>query len=159
MADATRLVRDDAYEEMGSSYQCVQVATLDAALQEHGVADAAVRQKVCESFLFEMGNLHDQGWLKPSAGAEPAYPLLCFTRRFLNIDTPVGELGEVYAPSEMFSFHEYAFGNAALLYEGDPNAQVETGSFAGEGPDAEPGTVFEVKRPEPFSGPTPGRPG
>jgi hypothetical protein len=29
----------------------------------------------------------------------------------------------------MFAFHEYAFGNAALLYEGNPNAQVETGAF------------------------------
>jgi hypothetical protein len=132
MAEATRLVRDDAYEEMGSAYQCLQVATLDAAMQEHGISDPAVRQKVCESFLFAVGNFHDQGWLKPSAGADRVYPLLCFSKRFLNTDTPVGELGEVYAPSEMFAFHEYAFGNAALLYEGDPNAQVETGSFDGE---------------------------
>jgi hypothetical protein len=132
MAEATRLVRDNAYEEMGSSYQCLQVATLDAAMQEHGISDPAVRQKVCESFLFAMGNFHDQGWLKPSAAGDLVYPLLCFSKRFLKTDTPVSELGEVYAPSEMFAFHEYAFGNAALLYEGDPNAQVETGSFEGE---------------------------
>ena len=36
----------------------------------------------------------------------------------MNTDTPVGELGEVYVPSQMFAFHEYAIGNAALLYEG-----------------------------------------
>ena len=132
MADPTRLVRDDAYEEMGSSYQCLQVATLDEALKEHGITDTAVRQKVCETFLFAMGNFHDQGWLKPSADAERVYPLLCFSKRFLNTDTPAGELGDVYAPSEMFAFHEYAIGNAALLYEGDQNAQVETGSFEGE---------------------------
>jgi len=132
MAEATRLVRDDAYEEMGSSYQCLQVATLDAAMQEHGMTDAAVRRSVCESFLFAMGNIHDQGWLKPSANADPVYPLLCFSKRFLNTDTPVEELGEVHAPSEMFSFHEYALGNASLLYEDDPNAQVETGMFEGD---------------------------
>ncbi len=132
MPEATRLVRDDAYEEMGSSYQCVQIAALDAALQKHGVADAKVRRKVCESFLFAMGELHDHGWLKPSADSEPVYPLLCFSRRFLNTNTPVGELGEVYAPSEFFAFHEYAFGSAALLYEEDPDAQVETGSYQGE---------------------------
>ena len=74
MAKATRLVRDDAYEKMGSSYQCLQVSTLDAALQEHGITDVAVRQSVCESFLFAMGNFHDQGWLKTSADAEPVYP-------------------------------------------------------------------------------------
>lgn len=132
MAEATRLVRDDVYEELGSSYQCLQVATLDAAMQENGIADAAVRQKVCEEFLFAMGNLHDQGWLKSSAASKPMYPLLCFSERFLNTDTPVDELGAVYVPSEMFSFHEYAFGNAGLLYEGDPNAQIETGSFGGD---------------------------
>jgi hypothetical protein len=129
---ATRLVRDDAYEEMGAAYQCVQVSVLDAAMREHGVTDPAVRRKVAESFLFAMGDLHDQGWLRPSAESGPVYPLLCFSRRFLNTDTPVGELGEVYAPSELFAFHEYAFGNAGLLYDGDPNAQVETGSFGGE---------------------------
>jgi hypothetical protein len=132
VANATRLVRDDAYEELGSTYQCLQVCKLDAALQEHGITDAAVRRNVCESFLFAMGNFHDQGWLKTSADAEPVYPLLCFSKRFLNTDTPVQELGEVFAPSEMFAFHEYAFGNAGLLYEGDPNAQVETGYFEGE---------------------------
>lgn len=130
--EGTRLVREAAYQEMGSAYQCFQVATLDAVMQEHGLSDPAVRQKVCASFLFALGHFHDRGWLKPSADAEPVYPLLCFSKRFLNTDTPIGELGEVYVPSAMFAFHEYAFGNAALLYEGDPKAQVETGNFEGE---------------------------
>jgi hypothetical protein len=132
MEEATRLVRDNAYEEMGSAYQCLQVAVLDAAMQEHGIGDPAVRQRVCESFLFTMGNFHDQGWLKPSEEAEPVYPLLCFSKKFLNTDTPAGQLGEVYARSTLFAFHEYASGNAALLYEGDPNAHVETGHFEGD---------------------------
>ncbi len=106
MAQETKLVRDEAYEEMGSSYQCVQVAALDSALREHGVSDATTRQKICESFLFTMGTFHDQGWLKPSADAEPVFPLLCFSERFLGADTPIGELGQIYAPSAMFSFHE-----------------------------------------------------
>lgn len=132
MAEATRLVRNVAYEEMASSYQCLQVATLDAAMQEQGITDPAVRQKVCKTFLFAMGNFHDQYWLKPSTDAERVYPLLCFSKRFLNTDTPIDELGDVYAPSEMFAFHEYAFGSAALLYEGDSNAKVETGIFEDE---------------------------
>ncbi|MBT4867368.1 MAG: hypothetical protein HON53_19875 [Planctomycetaceae bacterium] len=132
MAQTTRLVRDDDYEEMASSFQCHQTAVLDGALQEHGISDADVRRKVCESFLFQMGVFHDQGWLKPSPDGGPVFPLLCFTNRFLNTDTQVDGLGDVYAPSEEFSFHEYAFGNAALLYENDPNAVVETGVFEGE---------------------------
>ena len=130
MAQETKLVRDEAYEEMGSSYQCVQVAALDSALQEHGVSDAGIRQKICESFLFTMGTFHDEGWLKPSADAEPVFPLLCFSERFLGARTPIGELGNVYARSAMFSFHEYALGNAGLLYEGDSNAEVETGTVS-----------------------------
>jgi hypothetical protein len=132
MAEATRLVRDDAYEEMGHAYQCVQIATLDAALQEHGVADPALRQLVCESFVFNMGNLLDQGWFKPSAETEPVYPLLCFSKRFLNTNTPVDQLGPVYAQAAQFAYHESAFGNVSAFYEGEPAAVVETGSFVGE---------------------------
>lgn len=127
MPEPTRLVRDASYEEMGGSYQCVQVAILDALLRENGVTDPAVRQAICGSFLFKMGNLHDQGWLKPTAESEKVYPLLCFTKRFLNTDTPIDELGDVFAPWEFFAFHEHAFGAAALLYDGDPNSHVETG--------------------------------
>lgn len=32
MAEATRLVRDNTYEEMGSAYQCLQVSTFDTAI-------------------------------------------------------------------------------------------------------------------------------
>ena len=138
MAEVTRLVRDDAYEEMGHAYQCVQTSALDAALQEAGVADQAVRQQVCESFVFNMGNFHDQGWFKPSPESEPVYPLLCFSKRFLNTDTPVDQFGPVYAQAQFFAYHEAAFGNVGLFYEGDPAAVVETGSFGGEDEDAEP---------------------
>ena len=130
MAKKTRLVREDTYEDMGSSYQCVQVAALDAALRDHGVAEPAVRQKIAEAFLFAMGTFHDNGWFKPSADSAPLFPLLCFSERFLGSETPVDELGQVYAPSSLFAFHEYASGNAALLYEGDPNAEVETGEVS-----------------------------
>jgi len=129
MAETTQMVRDDAYDDMGASYQCVQVAVLDKALKMHGILDAEIRQQVCRTFLFEMGNLHDQGWLKANTEGPRLYPLLCFTTRFLNLDTPVDELGVVYATGHSFSYHEYALGSADLYYEGDPAAQVETGCF------------------------------
>lgn len=59
-------------------------------------------------------------------------PLLCFSEHFLDAETSPEELGEVHAPSAMFAFHEYALGNVALLYEGDPNAHVETGDHEGD---------------------------
>lgn len=132
MAKAVRVVRDEAYEEMGAAYQCVLAAALDAALREHGIKSAATRRKVTESFLFAVGAFHDTGWLRPTEGADPVYPMLCFVKRFLNVDTPPAALGTIFAPSPEFAFHEYAHGSAAAFFDGDPAAQVETGSFAGE---------------------------
>ena len=48
MAAGTRLVRDDAYEGLAASYQCVQVAALDAALRENRIADASSVRQSCE---------------------------------------------------------------------------------------------------------------
>lgn len=127
MSESTRLVRDDAYEEMGSTYQCLQIGMLDAALKSEGIDDPAVRQNVCTTFLQSLGILHDQGWLKPEPDADRVYPLLCFSRRFLNTDVPAEELGEVYAPSEFFSFCEYASGNVFHVFEEDPDDDIETG--------------------------------
>ena len=132
MSNPTRLVRDEAYEEMGSAYQCLLVSILDAALREHGVNDSDSRQEICGSFLFQLGILHDQGWFQTTDASNPVYPLLCFTKTFLNTDTPVTEIGDVFAPSEHFAFEEYAMGNAALLYENDPNAHVINGCVGEE---------------------------
>jgi hypothetical protein len=138
MAKPTQLVRDDAYEQMGHAYICVQIAALDAALQQAGVTDPAVRQQICESFVFNMGNIHDQGWFKPSPESEPVYPLLCFSKRFLNSDTPLDQLGPVYAQSQFFAYHEAAFGNVESFYQNEPGALVETGSFGAEDEDTAP---------------------
>lgn len=144
MAKAPRMVRDDVYEQMGASYQCVQIAILDAALQEQGITDAAVRQRICETFIFAMGNFHDQGWFKPSRDSRPVYPLLCFTETFLDTDTPLDSLGQVYVPSPMFAYHECAFGNIDIYFEGDPDAQVETGNFEGGAIEPrEPDTTYD----------------
>lgn len=111
----TRLSRDDAYEEMASTYQCIQIDNLNNALKEHGVDDPAIRRKICEHFVFAMGNFHDQYWFE--AEGRRVYPLLCFSTRFLNVDTDVGQLGDVYAPSDMFAYHEYAFGNNSWYFD------------------------------------------
>ncbi|MGL6072995.1 MAG: hypothetical protein ACRC8S_02415 [Fimbriiglobus sp.] len=132
MAKAVRVVRDDAYEEMGAAYQCVLAAALDAALREHGVKSAATRRKLAESFLFAVGEFHDTGWLRPAEGAAPVHPVLCFAEQFLNVDTPPAELGTVYAPSPGFAFHECAHGSVGAFFDGDPAAQIETGSVGDE---------------------------
>ncbi len=128
MAKAARLVRDEAYDEMGAAYQCVVTATLDATLKKHGMKSAATRRKVAEEFLFALGEFHDTGWLRPAGATAPVYPLLAFGERFLNLDTPPAALGTVYLPSAAFAFHEYAHGCVGAYYDGDPAARVETGT-------------------------------
>ena len=132
MSNTTKLVRDDAYEEMGSAYQCLLVSMLDEVLREQGVDDANARQEICSSFLFQLGVLHDQGWFQSTDSDDPLYPLLCFTKTFMNTDVEASDLGVVYAPSKYFAFEEYAMGNAALLYENDPNANVRSGCVGDE---------------------------
>jgi hypothetical protein len=136
MAKAAKLVRDEAYDEMGAAYQCVVAATLDAALKKHGMKSAATRRKVAEEFLFALGEFHDTGWLRRADAAAPVYPILSFSEQFLNLDTAPAALGTVYLPSPAFAFHEYAHGCVGAYYDGDPAAQVETGTV-----DDEPGGV------------------
>ena len=111
----TRLIRDDAYEEMAATYQCIQIDELNNALKDNGIEDVAVRRKICERFLFAMGNFHDQYWFETEG--KRVHPLLCFSSQFLNVDSDVNAIGDVYTPSELFAFHEYAFGNNVYYFE------------------------------------------
>ena len=128
----TKLTRDDAYEEMASTYQCLQIDALNNALKENGVDDVALRRKVCEQFTFAMGNLHDQHWF--DSEGQRVHPLLCFSPRFLNTDTDVTQLGDVYAPSDMYAFHEYAFGNNAWYFDeqNEDASEIQHGVFEGD---------------------------
>ena len=128
----TKLTRDDAYEEMASTYQCIQIDMLNMALKENGVDDVATRRAVCEEFLFGMGNLHDQYWFE--AEGQRVHPLLCFSPRFLNADTDIDQLGDVYAPSEMFAFHEHAFGNNSWYFDDNSEdaSEISFGPIEGE---------------------------
>jgi len=125
MPTSTKLVRDDLFENMATMYQSLLTAALDQTLAENGIGDSAIRQKICEEFVFWHGNLHDQMWIKQSGG-ERIFPLLCFTKRFLNIGTPVDELGDVFAGAQFFSWHEYALGSVAAHFEQGP-ADIEMG--------------------------------
>ena len=126
----TNLLREDwgEYEGFALAYQCVLIAALDAALKQNGIDDGGIRQKICEDFTFDMGNLHDQNWFK--VGNERVFPLLCFAKKFLDIDTPVDELGVVWAPAKHCALHEYAIGNVGEYFEGNPTTLVERGGVA-----------------------------
>ena len=126
MSANVEMVRDDEYEQMAIAYQCVLIAMLQRALKRSRLEPEKIEQAV-NRFVFELGNFHDQGWLK--AEGERVYPLLCFTRTFLNVDSGVAEVGKVNAPSPGFAFHEHAMGIVKSFLDGNDDLTVETGSF------------------------------
>ena len=126
MSANVEMIRDDEYEQFAMAYQSVLIAMLQRALKRSRVEPEKVQQAV-NRFMFEFGNFHDQGWLK--AEGERVYPLLCFTRKFLNVNTDVTAIGTVNAPSPGFAYHEHAMGIVKSYFEGNKDLQVETGSF------------------------------
>ncbi len=126
MSDTPEVVRDDEYEQFAMAYQCVLIGMLQRALRRSRLEPEQV-QKAVNRFLFELGNFHDQGWLE--SGGERVYPLLCFTRKFLNVDTKINEIGKINAPSAGFAFHEHAMGLVQEYLAGSAKLQVQTGSF------------------------------
>jgi hypothetical protein len=125
MQRTTRLVRNDDYEPMGLAYQSLLIAGLDQALMENGVTDPALRKAICESYFFWHGNLHDQGWFRRH-GESALYPLICFSKKFLSVNTSIDDLGDVYAPCTNFSWHEYS------SYERELEVPIESGNIGNE---------------------------
>ncbi len=118
---STQISRDDRYEALAYEYLQVQTAILDRVLQSNRVADAESRQAICAEFLSELGILHDQQSIE--AESLTAYPLICFSEQFLDVDSNTDDLGTVFAPSPSFSFGEQAYGAVADAF-GDDTADA-----------------------------------
>lgn len=122
MSGTTKFIKDDSYEEIAATYQCIQIAHLNEALIENGIADKELRKKICESFIFENSVFNDQFWFE--AEGKRWYPLSVFTETPTFPVIEVEQLGEVYLRSDAFEFHEYAHGNIDWYFEEkneDPN--------------------------------------
>ena len=104
---STHISRDDRYESLAYKYIQLQAAILNAVLKSNGVEDRESRHSICAEFLFKSGVLYDQQSVE--AGSLTAYPLLCFSEKFLDVDTDANDLGAVFAPSPSFSFVEHAY--------------------------------------------------
>lgn len=102
---STSFSRDDRYELLAYEYLQILAAMLSTALQSNGVVDSETRHAICADFLFDLGVMLDEEPIRVESLT--AYPLLCFSERFLNVDTDANDLGAVFAPSTSFSFHEH----------------------------------------------------
>jgi len=93
---------DERYDEVAAEYQYRMLEILNATLEKFGVA-SDTRKDICGEFAFDFGMLHDQGELR--VGGVNYCPKVHFN----------GEA--TLEPTDTFEFHEYAFGNAADLFE------------------------------------------
>ena len=128
MAKTTPVVQDDAYEEMAATYQVIEIARLNEVLKKHKVS-ARARRKICTDYFFASGVFLDCGWLK--ASGKRVWPSLCFAEKPLDPNEGLGGTTKLYAPSQFFSFHEYAHGDIVNYFDenGESVEDIEHGNL------------------------------
>ncbi len=133
MRKRTRLVGEDAYEDLASAYQLALVSILDQALRESGITPRRKRRQICARFLHAHGTLHDQCWLR--SGGKTVYPLLWFAEVFQNSGMSPQQLGTVLADADRsFSYDEYVWSVLRCHFgPGETTPAVEIG-LVGEEP-------------------------
>jgi hypothetical protein len=58
------IISGDKHDPLTATYQTLELSRLNAALKECGVADAALRRKICETYFFDLGYFLDGCWFK-----------------------------------------------------------------------------------------------
>lgn len=94
---------DDLYWNLGSAFAQVLSMEINDALKDTGIDDAKTRRKICSQIGFGLGNFLDQYWME--IGGQKYYPLLCFSKKFLDIGVEPQEIAPVQLPSKDFEFH------------------------------------------------------
>ena len=118
--------RDNEYHDKGIAFLYVFIEHVDQCLLEAGIEEPERRQPIVKNIVFGMGNFLDQYWM--TVNDEKIFPLLCFTKAFLNVNTPIDAVSPVLAPNTSFAYHEYAMGCISAFYRGDPASKVESSS-------------------------------
>ena len=126
MAKKFPVVQDDVYDLMASSYQVVEMARLNEVLRRHKVP-VKTRRRICETYFFGAGVFLDCGWLK--AGGKKVFPTLCFAERPVDPVEGLGGIAKLYAPSELFAFHEYVTGDLIACFAERAVEDIEHGNL------------------------------
>jgi len=121
------IIKEDTYEEMAATYQCLEIARLNEVLKRHGITDVALRQQICSDYISDTGYFLDACWFK--SGGKKLYPDLCFAERSAGERGHRGEIEKLHVRSDMFDFHDYAFGDIDWYFEehNEDASEVETG--------------------------------
>ncbi len=106
------------YENLGATYQVVEMALLNQVLKAHGIADRRKRRKICESFIFDLGVIIDEGAFQTEAGGKWYAPVPCFTNALGSPDEGFGRAKKLYKLTDAprFAYHEYTHGNLDYFF-------------------------------------------
>jgi hypothetical protein len=106
------------YEDLGATYQCVEIALLNSILKAHGIADKRKRRKICEDFIFDQGVIFDEGAFQTEKGSGWYTPVLCYAGLKGNPENGFRKTKSFYKLSDDFpGYHEYALGNLGQFFE------------------------------------------
>jgi len=119
------IVEGDPHDPLCTTYQTLEIARLNDALKECGISDARVRRTICETYFFNAGQFLDSGWF---AEGDRRFRAGVY---FAEIDRANALTGTTYLPDPAVgtTFHEYAHGCAAWLFEdhGESAGEIEVG--------------------------------
>lgn len=110
-----KIVKEDSYEEIAATYQCLEIARLNEVLKKNGIDDKDLREKICGEFIFNSGNFIDSGFFVSED--VKVHPEICFSERKFDENEGLGEIETLHIPSDYFAFHEYAFGDIGWYFE------------------------------------------
>jgi hypothetical protein len=114
----------------GMSYMTLVVHNLNKTLIDNGIESSSARQAICGSFLFNFAYNQDAGWL--IEGDEKLFPKVCFIERAKPIqDENLGAIEGINIPTEVSSWHEYAYGVVSQYFEDDDEqlSAIRYGSY------------------------------
>jgi hypothetical protein len=109
------VVAGDLHDPCIATYQCLEADQLNTALKECGIDDASKRRQVIEQFLFHGGSFRDSCWFEQ--GGRRFRPVMCFEEIQENGDSKNVLL--IPDPGLGTLFHEYAYGAAEWLFDGE----------------------------------------
>ena len=114
-AEVANFVRDEeTYFALMNALLTVQVAKLNTCLIAAGVADSALRERICAEFGLAMGDFFDSGWMEVQG--KKCYPLLMFSERFLTSARSLSDIGIIQAPPKTDEFHPLAVDAATCFF-------------------------------------------
>ena len=122
-----KCVAGEVHDPCVATYQTLEADQLNMSLKACGVSDASKRREIIEHFLFNAGYFRDSCWFEEDG--RQFRPIVCFEE--------VGVSGEskrrLFVPDPSFgtSFHEYAHGAAAWVFEhGEDSSEIKTGDVS-----------------------------